>query len=266
MSYVGDCLDVLRGFAMGPARAQRGDGSNADVWKGLARFEPAWSKRFSKAIKVKAHKTLEEVVRSGGSVKHFLGNFHADRLAKEGAALHPDLSADIQGYRKAKSTVVNVAYHMVDALQALRNDRIGKDKFPRLPSGVASLRSTSSSPHSFVCKGAFWYCKVCYFRTSSPLSQSSRRYCSGFSPSQCFNDDNRGHKLWVSHCQDGEPLLFCSRCWYYGSSFLRNLKHQCPGPPGIKGSSVKFYLVRGQHPVSKLRFSKLVLLHDQGGP
>ena len=153
---------------------------------------------------------------------------------------------------------------MVDTLNVLHTSRMQSvEMYPRLPRGRALSAMSGPNAHSYVWNGKFWFCNVCFLRTSSPSSlSSSRRHCIGFSPFDRFRLDSRGHTLWLAFAsqEEGHPIICCSKCWFYGSVFVKGLNSPCEGGPTV-GSSTKFYLSRGLHPISHLPFSKPVALH-----
>ena len=263
VTYVGDCSEVLRAFGKGPRAAQQGDNPHACVWKQLLREEPDCLARVSSVTKVKAHKSIEQVEAEGGNLKHFHGNAEADRLAKEAVLLHPCFQDDARNYKRDKSSLTQVAYHMVDTLLALHNSRgDNKTKYPRLPAHVVPKGEVVRRQNQYVWNGSFWFCNICFLRTSSPVSlSSSRRNCIGFSPFSDLQIDPRGHNLLLAFADESEFILFCSKCWCYGSVFPRDLTIACRGKPSVEGSSNGFYLRKGVHPRSRRPFSRPFPLH-----
>ena len=256
-NFVGDCAEVIRSYRLGHAAAVKGTNPFADFWKALHRTVPHWERHVSAITKVKAHKTLEDVQAARGNVKHFWGNFEADRLAKEAVDLHPCQADDVKQYKKARRVLHDIAHHMLDTLSDLHLKRATQEKFPRLPNGFKAYTRDPKLGHRYVWNGSFWYCNVCCFRSSSPLPLgTSRDVCVGYSPFDRLREDSRGHKLYVAFDNDDSSrVIFCFRCWAYGTAYPRQLRSQCTGAPGVEGSSNKFYLVRGKHPASKLPFS-----------
>ena len=137
-----------------------------------------------------------------------------------------------------------------------------------LPASVASILSPKVSncwsggnsdvhQHRFFWNGTYWVCIGCFTKTSDPLLRSSSRaFCSGKS----FFDDllghPRGHSLWGTRGAGGTPLIYCSRCWHYAESFPRSLKFKCKGGDSTVRPSVKFYLSKGRHPISRRVLSR----------
>ena len=182
--------------------------------------------RFLRVEKVKAHKSLDDTIAAGESTVDFHGNFHADRLAKEGARMHPPVSDDVRAFKALSKTVTEVALHMVDCLEGLRADRVSRfGKLDRLPSGLAcSLSSECKSPHKFVWNGKMWNCTVCLIRTFDPSSlPPGRLACRGVFPFADLLCDQRGHVLWVGRFADASCIVFCNKCWCYACAYARNL-------------------------------------------
>ena len=180
----------------------------------------------------------------------------ADRLAKEAVLLHESHPSDVRTFRSRKASLINVAMHMLETLDSIRLERSSQAKFPRLETGTSLAMPKVYGHHNYVWNGSFWFCNICYLRTSSPQSlSSSRRNCIGSSPFDRFKSDSKGHCLFFAFCE-GSTIVYCSRCWCFSCAVSRNLSRECRSSSAANYSSNKFYLSRGKHPVSKLKFSK----------
>ena len=263
--YAGDCQEVLSCFLGGEKSALGANKLHACSWKLTRRFlqdDPG----IASVVKVKAHRKIEDVVDQGDNVRDFWGNHFADQYAREGAELHLIEGEDVKKYKSARRDVVNVATHMIDTLKGLMLSRISPDGFvSRLPRGAAPIADqtvgTDSSGHKFHWQDDKWICAVCLFCTKNVSSVSrSKRSCVGSSPFSCFLGDNRGHKLWIAHFGNdlSHQIVYCSECWSYATTSPKSSKlvKQCCGPPTIFRPSVRHYLLRFKHPVSRVPFSK----------
>ena len=258
--YVGDCQHVLSAFASGFASVLASKSPHADFCKSaISRVDRV--NRFGAVKKIKAHKSLDQTVEAGESVVDFHGNQHADRLAKEGARMHPPSDSDVVSFKALSKTVTEVALHMVDCLSGLRADRVSRfGRLQRLPSGFScATRSEGKDAHKFVWNGKMWNCAFCLLRTFDPTSlPHSRLACSGVFPFADLLCDQRGHSLWVGRFADASCVVYCNKCWCYASSYARNLGKDC----GSVCRASRNFLLRGQHPLSKLHFGKPMQLHS----
>ena len=112
---------------------------------------------------------------SNGDVLSVLGNQEADRLAKEGALLHPISRKDIIEFKVCAKQLKNLAYHMIDSLQGITAARVDGGKLQRLPNGFAiGAKIKQTTGHNFVWLKDCWICSTCFCRTSSLSSKSKR--------------------------------------------------------------------------------------------
>ena len=234
---------------------------HADLCKSVMQRGGFKSDNILETKKVKAHLSLEESRRRGIEDVHFWGNHHADRLADLGACLHPPNASDVAVYKTLSKDITSLALHMIDCLQALHLERIDRHgKLPRLPVGVIHDSGNGKSGpdgHSYWWNGKHWICRKCFVRTKSPSFQGSTRgACKGTSFFDSLLLDHQKHTLFSAQVSDGTPILFCKRCWHYASDHPKQLKVECAGEGTVLKPSVKFYLAKGVHPISRLPFSK----------
>ena len=254
--YVGDCQAVLSSFNKGLHSSLFDNGPHACTWRMIAHRYPDWPDRISSVAKVKAHKCEPGPDCSDNDFRSYWGNFHADLLAKEGAALHSPPPEDIAKYKSARKDLICLAEHMVDTLSCLRLCRLQGAKFPRLPLSSGNV-IRSVSRHQFKWQGNRWICTNCLFSTKSPSSvTSSQRACKRRYPLARILDADNGHHLWCASVAGGGNIVYCSRCWNYASSFPRNLLLPCVPPMRGIRPCARFYLRNQRHPISHSRFHK----------
>ena len=262
--YVGDCQHVLSAFRGGFASILASKSPHADLCKSAISRCESTSSRFVEVKKVKAHKSLDATIQAGESLSDYYGNFHADRLAKEGASFHTSVDQEVVSFKRLCKTVTELALHMIDCAEGLRADRVARfGKLERLPSGFTPLvNSNNANPHKFIWNGKMWCCTDCLLRTTSPPSlPPGRAVCRGVFPFASLLCGQNGHDLMVGRFADGARIVFCKKCWCYASAYARNLRKQCAGP-GRVAPWAKCYLSSGQHPLSKLCFFRAVPLHS----
>ena len=196
---------------------------------------------------------------------HAVGNDAVDKLAKEGALLHPDISADVVATKCLFNEIKNQALHMIDVLKDVslsRTEVSGKLKrLPKntvLPMVAAKQASTAGKYHSFKWTGKCFVCDCCLLRKVSLADKVANSFCPG--PPAFGNllsdNDHLGHSLWSAGVKGGGVILFCTRCFHYAAPHPRKLLSSCPGVPCSSKSSEMFYLLRRRHPVDR---SKLFL-------
>ena len=265
--FIGDCSDVLRSFSLGLDSSVGMDANHADLCKSviLRVGQNRWESSIVSVQKVKAHSTLDDTVAAGGSAQMFFGNQQADKYAKLGALLHDDTKQDTIAFARAKKDLINLASHMVDCLSGLGKERLARvGHLPRLPRGLTFPVDTDSDrmQHTFRWNGKYWICISCFLRTNDPLSLPSRRsFCKGQSFFESLIANPKGHRLWGARGVGGSPIIYCSLCWHYASSYPRALRHQCSRGDTTSRPSVKFYLQKGRHPIGRRAFGKPSRLH-----
>ena len=254
-TFFGDCQAVLDAFHAGIGPAMRSKSNpHADTWRIMHhRFGDGLLDRVSSTVKVKAHQTLTEVQNSGGDTLRYWGNFHADALAKLGAALHEPDQDDVRAYKSAKKDLVNLVHHIIDAMSPLRLSRTSSFvKAPRLPA-VPILNPKSTEEHCYRWQGKMWTCSLCLFRTHSPLLvPPSRRVCNGNSYLSDLLHNAKGHRLMSASICGGGVITYCTKCWCYASTFPKRLGEQCRGAP-LKSRHSRHFLTNRMHPVSRRR-------------
>ena len=152
---------------------------------------------------------------------------------------------------------------MVDVIGTLRLDRLeANGRVERLPSGAGAPVPVSPGGHDFQWSNTFWICKYCMVKTKNPRSLlGGRRHCRNL-PFVSLLEDSRGHALFHASLRDGGVFVFCKKCFYYACPHPRKLLEPCKPRPKdeLEGSSNRFYIRKGLHPVSKeplLRPSRL---------
>ena len=263
-TYVGDCQDVLSGFTRGICDVLHSTSPHACTWRIILQRYPDWESRIGAVAKVKAHSAEPKPGCSQQEFLRYWGNYHADLLAKQGAALHAPTSEDIKSYKADKKDLTNLAYHMVDTLADVRLSRIsGAVKVDYLPRCAKPVVKHVSS-HAFRWQDNLWVCSLFFLRTSSLSSSNAQSRCKGMSPLTRVIDANAeslGHKLWITANTLGAPLLYCSHCWCYAAPHPRNLMRPCARPRlGIRPCA-KFHLVNCRHPRSHTRLLRPIRLH-----
>ena len=128
--------------------------------------------------------------------------------------------------------------------------------------------------HNYCWHNKLWVRNKCLFTTRYPSSVSrSNSRCKGNSPFDTLLLDPRGHSLKSAVTPNCGIIVFCERCWCFGSVKPRKLLLPCKGPPvqcsgGFQRSgrgtahTSKFYLQRHIDPVSRKPFRFPVRLHD----
>ena len=264
--YAGDCQSVLDSFNHGLAKATAANNLHACSWRAMLRARGGLPPGVVSTVKIKAHKTLEDVEAEGGSTRHFWGNHYADQLAKKGAGFHDIYEGDIRLYINTRRDVKKLARYMVDTLKDIALTRIAQfGKVPRVDQGATLRTACNSTDHMYIWQDRQWICIHCLFRTISPSSVSrSKSMCSGISPFATFLGDSRGHKLWVSTLRNdtGAQILYCSDCWSYAvsSPAKSKLSQACRGQSVVIRPSVKFYLLKHKHPVTRVPFARPIRL------
>ena len=123
--------------------------------------------------------------------------------------------------------------------------------------GSEAILASNISRRELAWNGRMWMCKRCFFRTIHPASPSpTRLICPGKSVHQGLLADPRGHRLWVGDLGAGNKIIYCNSCWRYACAYPRGLRHECAGPSAVVRPSVRFYLQRGRHPISRMPFRK----------
>ena len=123
----------------------------------------------------------------------------------------------------------------------------------QLASGMSSW--VNLNPLSILLCGT-WICTRCFVRCSSPgLLPSARRRCAGVSHFDRLLRDPKGHELWGTGVLGRKPLIYCKLCWHYCSAYSRKLKVACLRGDSCTRPSVKSYLRKGLHPISREPFS-----------
>ena len=229
------------------------------ILRNLSVLRPDWRHHISSVIKVRAHQNLEEVISQGGSTVDFYGNQEADKYAKEGASLHAPPDCDVKSFRLAKKDLVNVAVHMADTLSVLKLSRIASlGKARRLPQNAPSCLPVAPAAHQYRWYKKVWLCTVCLFRTKS-ISSVCRvsNVCKGKSPFDSLFKKDRGHVLVTASVRGGSTIIYCTKCWHYADAYPRRLLSECTSNC-VRNPSVRFYLNKGKHPISKERLFGVV--------
>ena len=220
VNYVGVCVDVISSTNGSIDAALTSRSPHACTWRVLLhRYGDTLQDRVVSASKVKAHRHLCNVDDSPGEVRKFWGNHYADVYARLGAELHAPLPDDVRNYKKNRSDLVKLAYHMVDVLSTLRLSRVeSQGRVHRLPVSARPIGfgEAPKETHDFRWFGKCWVCTKCLFRTVRPTSVSStRKVCKGESHLATLLSTNRGHRLWTANVQGGGVVVYCSKCWGY---------------------------------------------------
>ena len=260
IAYIGDCQAVLDAFQQGYRFSLGPDSSNACAWKSLYKDFPDISVGIATVVKTKAHRIEADVSGDGpDGLFCYRGNKVVDKLARDGALLHPYNEGEIKAYLELYTGVQQVAYHMIDVLQSMRMSRI--EKFGRPTRVAANTRwpRRHKDEHKFAwCKNA-WVCQVCLLRKSSVTSRLSS--CSLLPRYSTLLSNMRGHILMTCTDAEGIPFVYCRRCFLYANPHPRKLRRPCCGAAVVNSSS-KFYILRLRHPVSRLRLSRASRVHD----
>ena len=262
--YAGDCQDIISAFQAGWPALLKGNNPHADLCKSVLGRTGWVDQHIVAACKVKAHRSLADTISLGEPVVNYWGNFHADLLARKGAELHPSTRADETSMKALNKTVTDLALHMVDCLACLRNDRLLRNgKIPMLPIGVRNKFSSSGrTNHRFTWNGKYWLCSCCFLRTSDPGNLPPQRtLCSGFSLLEGLFLNPKGHKLWHGTVGGTDPVVYCSKCWGFVTCCARKLGSSCRGLKGPPYPCARSFIIRGLHPISRLRLTKPALLH-----
>ena len=265
-TYVGDCEEVLSRFRSPLADAMSADNVHACTWKACMLKGGHDFQGGRGVVKVKAHQCADTFEGSPAELRRIKGNDAADRLAKQGALLHPPNSDDIKAFKGIYRDIRCQALHMVDCLKNLSMSRSEtQGRLVRLPDDTSLHMlplSLGSKPgkrvHSFRWQNKCWVCDVCLFRTVSLASaRAGSVACPGPPPFHLLlKQDSNGHVLWSAGIKGGGVILFCSLCFHYASPHPRLLAKPCLGRPCSEQSSEMFYLRRRRHPVLR---SKLLL-------
>ena len=256
-TFVTDCAEIVRAHSIGVDRALKEDTPHACTWRVLVARHEDLCNRVVRVVKTKAHRKKEDLADDPEELLNFLGNEAADRLAKEGAALHAPEESDLKLYAMAKQELTAIALHMTETLGDLvflRQERFGR--VSKLPAGLIIRSGNKRSPHNFVRCNRFWICSYCLLQTNSLSSgRHSKSVCNGETCVAQVLLNPQGHKLCVSMVQGGGFFLYCKLCYSYCSPHPRNLKRPCLLRPFAFGPAAKSYIERSMHPTSRLMLS-----------
>ena len=156
---------------------------------------------------------------------------------------------------------------MIDVVKSLRTLRVEQHgRVRRLQPGTHVAMVKNMEQHDFVWHDRIWMCSKCMFRTHLPSSVShSRSNCRSITPFINLIKNPRGHRVYSATIKGGGTFVYCANCFHYASPNPRRLLRACGGPAVAvsHNSSSKFYILRNQHPVSRLRLCRPCRVHSQ---
>ena len=274
-----DASYVVNGFNGG--RHKHPTVSNFDLWVELG---IVLSKHVGQVVvlEIKSHATVGQIILSGLSPHHFLGNALADTFAKRGT----EIVSLPQGYLAHPDAVAKHVQHRiaVTLLIALKKNSGTSDPVPRTAASRKKQRfaelqdvvSDKSVQHNLAQIDGTVYCTECAFRaswsnlkrklatcsqcnridihTSSPNELSMVRQAQALSHLAHPSLDQSHSLAWF------RGVAWCWKCggWCVLTSTrsrvkVENLGRPCVGPRSQAGSNAKERLKKGCTPISRMK-------------
>ena len=251
-----DCTSVLVALSHGAGYACDAQRRASIVWRSLFNLFGA-DLPITSATHVKAHRDLAEVATH--EILDYWGNFHADRLAKEGAKLHDldehAVSDYIFAYRKAQCIAKQIAaagalfptFRQLVKMSTAKRPRARKD------SGNRGGHIARDYGHEMFWDDRTYRCSVCGI--SSRKQTGPHIVCPGESRllTQLVRRD-LGHSLMLTVHSGRSLLVYCRVCGLSAETKAVGLLRGCDGAPTCENSHGAKSLNRirnGKHPTKK---------------
>ncbi len=275
-----DYQALLDGAEAGQLATTAPSRTNAAHWRGIWK---ATDGEPPAVVKVKAHRTYEEVMRSDvlGDVRAWKGNRAADLFAKKGARMHSGTDGHAAGdrYEQQFDELVQVCRWIGIALSQWTHAPRGmrkptRNKYDAIAQTKARRRAEAAEKHGhrLVRDRDGWRCLTCgkCAVASSGARKLAMGRCPGHTGGRIGQQGPRpaAHVLWAAEADPTHvgPLppdvVWCSRCGGYSSTKLYKLGTVCSGVLQRAAQDRLNWFNRGRHPVLKHVLSAPVRLTD----
>ncbi len=242
---IGDCYNVVRGFAAAPAKAL----SPARKYAGiiLSSFRDPGRRRMVEVRWTRAHRAITGA-EGPGEIADIRGNDAADKAAKQALALHPPLGQELQAtvdFYVARAPHVVAA--VTAAMAAFPRMQTDMGRLPRAD-GVRGARRVAR--HQWHFAAGTWRCRACdaYVTARSIPPYRERQRCTGKGMTAMAADYARaGHRIVRAESQ--LPIVLCTRCGAWGNKRVRKLGRACEAPTSAGAQAVKRAMA-GWHPLA----------------
>ncbi len=242
---IGDCYNVVRGFAAAPAKAL----SPARKYAGiiLSSFRDPVRRRMVELRWTKAHRAATGA-EDPGEIADIKGNDAADRAAKQALALHPPLGQELQAtvdFYAARAPHVVAA--VTTAMAAFPRMQTDMGRIPRSADGRVTHRGAR---HQWHFAAGTWRCRACdaYITAKSIPPYRERQRCTGKGMTAMAADYARaGHRIVRADSQ--LPIVLCTRCGAWGNKRVRKLGRPCEAPTSAGVQAIRRAMA-GWHPLT----------------